>query len=276
MRPLPLRCLTLLAALTLPAVTHAGWIIDWTTTATNSKGEAMPSQTATQSIAGNKVRMEQPHIVTITDYAADRFTMMNPEKEYFWSGSTAEYTREMSRNRAEAAQDRIAAMAGTKKKLKDKPVDPPTPGPIDPATLPPVSITASGSTERIAGYDAQKYEVHVDGELFEEIWVAPLDLSADLDVDRFLAQQRQTGRAMQGKSARSYNALYHSPDYRRLFERQFPVKTVTHHIAGSFERKATSARQADVPASTFAVPENYRKVRLADLLDPPPTPGTQQ
>ncbi len=277
MRRMPLRCFTLLAALTLPAVTHAGWVIDWTTTASSSKGDRMPSQTATQSIAGNKVRMEQPHVVTITDYATDRFTMMNPEKEYFWSGSTAEYAREMARARASAMQDRITAMSGMPKKAAEAgAVDPPTPGPVDPARLPPVSITASGAGEQIAGYETQKFEVRVDGELFEEIWVAPIDLSGDLDVDRFLAQQRQSGRNMQGRSGEKYTALYHSPEYRQLLDKQFPLKTVTHHIAGTFERQATAARRADVPAATFEVPDNYRKVRLSDLLDPPPTPAPQQ
>lgn len=272
---LPFRCLTLLAALALPAVAHAGWVIDWTTTATNSKGERMPSQTATQSIAGNRMRMEQPHVITIVDYGRDRFTMMNPEKQYFWSGSTADYVRDMTQARAKAMQERVASLSNLKKPDADQAAAVPTPRQVDPAKLPPVSITASGTSEQIAGYDAQKYEVHVDGQLFEEIWIAPLDLSADLDVERFLAQQRQTGAAMQGKSGDSYNALYHNAQYRELLAKSFPLKTITRHIAGSFERRADSVRQTEVPASAFEVPDSYRKVRLSDLLDPPPTPAPQ-
>lgn len=269
-----LRSLVVLAALALsPTLAQAGWVVQWSTTATNQKGESMPTQQATQSIAANRVRMDQPEVVTIVDYGADRFTMMNPSKEYFWSGSSDEYVREMTRARAAAMRERIGQIAGQsgKKGTKEEaPAADPTPRVIDPTKLPPVSITAVGIKEKIAGYEAEKYDVRVDGQLFEELWIAPIDMSADLNFDRFMDQQLKNSAAMQGKSADQYNAIYRSPEYRRLTEKATVVKNVTHHIAGSFARTATSVEQRDVPDSAFAVPEAYRKVRLSDLLAPPP------
>jgi hypothetical protein len=263
-----LRSLIALIALLAPALAQAGWVVEWSTTATNSKGEKLPSQQATQSIAENRVRMDQPEVVTITDYGTNRFTMLNPEKQYFWSGTLDEYVRDMSAARERSLRERIGQLTG--KKAEGEVSANPTPVVVDESKLPPVSITPAGTSETIAGYEAQKYEVKINGELFEEMWIAPIDLSADLNFDRFMAQQLKNSAAMKGKAANSYNALYRSPEYRRLVEKALVVKNVTHHLSGSFERTATGIAQRDVPASAFAVPESYRKVRLADLLGPAP------
>lgn len=268
--PVTLRSLTVLATLSLsPALAHAGWVVQWDATATNQKGERLTSQQTTQSIAGNRVRMDQPEVVTIVDYGQDRFTMMNPGKQYFWSGSMDDYVRDMTRARQAAMRERIGQATG-QKAAEGQAQGEPTPRVIDPTKLPPVSITSTGTKEKIAGYEAEKYEVRVDGELFEELWVAPIDMSADLSFDRFLAQQLKNSAAMQGKSADQYNALYHAPEYRRILEKATILKNVTHHVAGSFSRTATSVEQRDVPASAFAVPDSYRKVRLGDMFEPPP------
>ncbi|MEO8605406.1 MAG: DUF4412 domain-containing protein [bacterium] len=260
-----------------PAMARAGWIVDWSTVAVNQKGERMAAQQATQSITGNQVRMQQPEVTTIIDYTKDRYTLINPAKRYFWSGTIDDYVRDMSSQRKNALTERVNRMPIPKRK-RDKLVDQegaesekkPTPEP----TRLPVSLAETGAAEKIAGYETEKYDVKVDGELFQEIWIAPaLDLSADLDAARYLAQQQKTGSSMLGKSAKQYSALYNDPQYSALLAKGFVVKTVTHHMAGSFERVVTSVKQVDVPASDFAVPEDYRKVRLADLFDPPPTPA---
>jgi hypothetical protein len=270
--PSTLRSLTIAAILALsPTLAHAGWVIEWSTAATGVKGQTMPAQQATQSIADNRVRMDQPEVVTIVDYDKDRFTMMNPVKQYFWSGTTAEYVREMTRARDAAMRDKINAL--TKQQGKDPvaaPAGDPTPRAVDPAKLPPVSVTSAGVKEQIAGYEAEKYEVKVDGQLFEELWIAPLDLSADIDYERYLATQLKNSAAMLGKSADAYNAVYRNAEYRRVTEKATVLKNVTHHVAGTFQRTATSVQQRDLPASTFEVPESYRKVRLNDVLEKPP------
>lgn len=271
-----LRSFAIAAALALsPTLAHAGWVIEWSTSASGPKGQTMPVQKATQSIANNQVRMDQPEVITIVDYDKDRFTMMNPLREYFWSGSSGDYVREMTRARDGAMRERIGSFTGQKKKADEPPAEP-TPRTIDPAKLPPVSITSTGVKEQIAGYEAEKYEVKVDGQLFEEMWIAPIDLSADLNYDRYLAQQLKNSAAMQGKSSDAYNALYRDPEYRRLTEKATVLKNVTHHIAGTFERTATSVQQREVPPSTFTVPDSYRKVRLGDLMEKPPAAAPAQ
>jgi len=280
LRVIRMLSLCCLAAL-VPATAGAGWVIDWSTTAVNQNGERMAVQRATQAIAGNRVRMQQPEVITVIDYGRDQYTLMNVKKQYFWSGSIDDYLREMGQHRQTAMRERVAAMGMAEKMSKknaeknagNRATDQKTKT-IGPGDLPPVSITSAGTQEKIAGYDAEKYDVKVDGELFQELWLAHgLDLSADLDAARYQAIQEKTGSAMMGKSSKQYNALYRDPQYRALVAKAFVLKSVTHHLAGGYERIATAVRQEDVPASTFEVPDSFRKVRLADLFDPPPTPA---
>jgi len=161
-----LRSFAVLTALVLsPSLAHAGWVLQWTTAASTGKDKQLPSQKATQSIAANQVRMDQPEVITITDYDKDRFVMMNPTKQFFWSGTTDEFVREMTRARDTAMREKIGSLTG--QKAKDKAAAAAaadaTPKPIDVSKLPPVSITPSGAQEKIAGYDTQKYDVRVNG-----------------------------------------------------------------------------------------------------------------
>jgi len=256
----------------LPGVAQAGWVSEWTNVAVKQNGEHLDPQPSTMAIAGGRVRLEQPDVITLIDYNGGRFTLVNPTKQYFWSGTVDDYVRELSMQREKDFRAQLGG-ANIKKKSKDG-EDKYAPPKIDPAKLPPLSITKTEVKEKVAGYDTVKYEFRTDGDLFQEVWVAPaLDVSSELDPGRYLALQTKLGAVMMGKAAGQYNALYFNDEYRKLMEKGFVVKTVTHHIAGSFERTATSVRQADVPSSQFDVPDGYRRVNLSDVLSAP-TPSS--
>ena len=262
--------LTVLAA--APTAAQAGWVSTWTNTAVKQNGDRMDPQNGSMAISGGRVRVEQPDIITLIDYNAGKYALINPAKQTFWSGTIDEYVRQMTTARAEKMrQELIHVDPGHKLDKGDKKAREYTPPKVDPAKLPPLSITKTQVTEKIAGYDTIKYEVRTGGDLFQEIWVAPtLDVSADLNVDRYLALQRKMNAAMQGKSSGQYNALVLNDEYRKLIEKAFVLKVVTHHMAGGFERVATSIRQADVPPAQFEVPDDYRRVNLVDVIAPPP------
>lgn len=263
---------------------YAGWTVQWSTTAFNQRGVKMPTESATQSIADSRVRMQQPAAITITDYPAGRFTILNPAKKFFWSGTVDEYVRESARNRAEALNARVGQMLAPKGDgQKDSSAQTDfMPKAIDPAKLPPVSVTNTGLKEKVAGYDTEKYEVRVDGELFQELWVAPaLNVSADWNLDQRIAVQRKMSANMIGKSAAAYNAIYRNDEYRNLLAKGFMLKEIARHLAGGSERVATVVQQGEIPATSFEIPADYRKVRLADVLEappldtPPPAPGAK-
>ena len=262
--------LTALSA--VPTAAQAGWVSTWTNTAVKQNGDRMDPQNGSMAISGGKVRLEQPDIITLIDYNDGRFTLLNPAKQSFWSGTIDDYVRQMTTARAQKMREQLMNV-NPGAKLKNKKSKEYSPPKVDPAKLPPLSITKTPLTEKIAGYDTVKYEVRVDGTLFQEIWVAPtLDMSPDLNVDRYLAIQRKMSAAMQGKSSGQYNALFFNDEYRKLIEKAFVLKVVAHHLGGGFERIATSVQQTDVPAGQFEVPDTYRRVNLIDVMAAPPPP----
>src|SRR5215470_14711947 len=234
------KAMLLTAFVCIPTGAWAGWVSEWTNVATKPNGDAADPQQSSMAISGGKVRVEQPEAITLIDYNTGTFTLMNPQRHAFWSGTVDDYVTQVGHSRMEAMRQKLTD-AG---RGKEVPKVGENPAAIDPAKLPPASIINTGLTEKIAGYDAAKYEVKVDGDLFQEFWVAPIDVSKDLDVDRYLTQQRKISAGMAGRAATQFSALYRSDDYRKLLEKTFVVKIKSHHLGGGFERTATSIRQA--------------------------------
>src|SRR5262245_36764085 len=104
--------LTFLAALPHPA--RAGWVAQWVNTAFKTNGDRLDPQNATMHIAKGKVRLEQPNAISLIDYDRQTFTILNPQRQYFWTGSLDEYVKEMTKNR-DAAFKRQLGSDGKKK-----------------------------------------------------------------------------------------------------------------------------------------------------------------
>jgi len=265
------KAMLLAVFLSVPVSAWAGWVAEWTNVATKPNGDKADPQPSSMTIAGNQVRLEQADAITMIDYNTGTYTLLNPQRHSFWRGTVDEYVRQVARSRADAMRQKLIDVGRQQEvgQVSDVPAK------VDPAKLPPVSIANTGVTEKIAGYDTAKYDVKVDGELFQELWVAPVDVSADLDFNRFLAQQRKISAGMVGRAATQYNAVYASDEYRKLLEKTFVLKMKAHHLGGGFERTATSIKQTEVAPTQFQVPEAYRKVNLSDVMPKPPAPEPQ-
>ena len=93
---------------------------EWTNVALKPNGEKMSPQSSSMAIAGNRVRLTQPEVITLVDYNAGTFTIMNPEKQYFWSGSIDAYVIESMTNRQSAMREKLANYQGGQGKAADK------------------------------------------------------------------------------------------------------------------------------------------------------------
>jgi hypothetical protein len=250
--------LLLAASVVAPAGARAGWVVQWQETTIKPNGDRLDPQPSTMSISKGMVRIVQPQTTSLLDYGKRTFTILNTDQAYFWSGTVDEYLQQMVKNRGASLHKHMGAQ-GDDLSLGQRE--------IDPATLPPLTIEKTEETATIAGHATTKYEIKVEGELLQEIWLAEdLPVAKDLDPKQFVDFEYTLSRGMLGSSAEAFNALYRSEDYRKLLGRGYILKNVTHHVGGSYERLATEIRQQDVPASEFAVPESYRRVRLGDLL----------
>lgn len=234
---------------------RAGWIIEWENTPIRGDTRA-DGERATAYLQANKTRMEQEHVTTLYDYDQGKFTILNPKSKFFWSGSVEDYVKLSAKRRNEALRKRTGGNQ-TADELPE----------VDPDKLPQITVELSGETREIAGHDTVKHVVKVNDEVFQEMWIAEgLSTAADLDPDKLLEYQRVSSRGMIGASSAPYNALYRSPEYRKLLDKGVALETVTHHLAGGFEQRARSIKQAEVDPAKFSVPEDYRRVRLDDVF----------
>lgn len=255
------RLVTLVASiLCLPAISTAGWIVEWQNRVVKTDGSRLDPVPSTMYIGTNRVRVEQPAVVTLIDYGRERFTILNPEAQYFWAGSLEAYLTDMTR-------DRVAAM---REKVGDKSAQSYGMPIVDESSLPRIVIKRAAEKEEIAGHPTVKYTIESNGEVFQEIWLAEgLDLSRDLDPKKVLAYERRMSDAQLGASAGAFSALHRSEDYRKLLARGFVLRSIVRHNLGGFERTVTSIRPAEVSDDQFLVPESYRRVLLKDVLAAP-------
>jgi hypothetical protein len=251
------RLLLVLAVSISPAVAEAGWVVQLRNTVVKSNGERQEPETATMYVSRGKVRTVQPSSITIIDYNKGRFTLLNPERDFFWSGTVDEYVQEVQRNRKNTAAQRFGGGPAAQLDATQ----------VDDSKLPAITVRKLGPGGKIAGHETVKYQVESDGELFQELWVADdVNFSADLDQKKFFDYQQKTSGFRLGKAAASMRASYRSKELREIYEKGLVLQTITHHVAGKFERVTTEVQRSEIPEKDFEVPDHYRRVRLADVF----------
>ncbi len=249
--------LSLAVALALPSTVRAGWVVEWKSTPIR-KDERQETTRSMAFIAGNRTRVEQDNVTTISDYKKKRFSVLNPKTKRVWSGSIDDYVKENVKRRNQTTQRRLGAKQ--KKDLKELPT-------LDVDSLPEITVTRTDEQKTVAGHNTFKYSIQVNDERFQEVWLAEdLDLSDDLDPKKLLEYQRKSSRGMIGSSAKPFNALYRSKAYLDMLKKGYPLQTVIYHLAGSYEQKAASIREADIDDSRFEVPGDYEKVLVHDVF----------
>lgn len=246
-----------LAVFGSPAITEGGWVVRLRSTVVKSNGERQEPETATMYVSRGKVRTVQPTSITIVDYNKGRFTLLNPRRDFFWSGSIDEYVEGVQSDRKATATQRFGSGAAAHLAV----------APSDDAKLPAITVRRVGPGGKIAGYETVKYQVESDGELFQELWVADgVNFSTDLDQGKFFDYQQKMSSFRLGKAGASLRAAYRSKELRELHEKGVVLQTITHHVAGKFERVATDVQRSEIPEQEFEVPDHYRRVRLADVF----------
>jgi len=244
----------------LPSVAGAGWVSEWENTAIHN-GERLDPERSTVRIAKNRMRIDQPQITSIFDYAKGTMTLMNPQSGVYWSGTIDEYSEQTSKSRNQALRRRIGEDA-VDKKAEFK---------VDLEDLPEIKVERTDEAKTIAGHSTLKYVVLVNDELFQEVWITEeINTNDDIDVDKYLDYQRRSSARMIGKSAKPFNALYRSKAYENFLKKGLALQTTIHHIAGGFERRALSFKEAALTDGDFAVPEGFRKARIADVFPKQP------
>jgi hypothetical protein len=127
-----------------------------------------------------------------------------------------------------------------------------------------VTVKGAGDGGIVAGLKTVKYGVEVDGELYEEIWLATdSDLLNEFKALKPLLRKFSACASTFGTEFAPENA----PEYLQLMERGVEVKSIA-YTDGSPEpvTDVVKLEKKDLPESEFSVPRDYRQVTFGEML----------
>ncbi len=127
-----------------------------------------------------------------------------------------------------------------------------------------VNVVKKGDGGTIAGLKTIRYNVMVDGELFEEVWLTT-DASL-LQAYKPLIPMLQKFDACLGTLGMGY-APEKSAEYQKLWEIGFQLKSVR-YASGSPEIETDVVRmeKTEIPAQAFDVPAGYQQRSFAEMM----------
>jgi hypothetical protein len=126
-----------------------------------------------------------------------------------------------------------------------------------------VQVKDTGAGERLQGYETRRHQVLVDGELLEELWLAPkLEVAREIDLAAFVSALQK----MLGGGAGLNQGYEENEEYRKLRGVGYPLRQVLYFVGEKSTLEVTSVTIQEFPASDFAVPKGFAKVGYVDLL----------
>ena len=127
-----------------------------------------------------------------------------------------------------------------------------------------VTVVGAGDGGSVAGLKTLKYKVEVDGELYEEIWLATDgDLLNEFKSLKPLLRKFSACASTFGTEFTPENA----PEYLELMERGVEVKSIA-YTDGSPEpvTDVVKLEKKDLPEAEFSVPRDYRQITFGEML----------
>lgn len=127
-----------------------------------------------------------------------------------------------------------------------------------------VSVTAAGDGGVIAGQKTLRYKILVDGELYEEIWLATNgEVTSEFKPLKPLLRKFSACATTMGTEFAPEN----SPEYQQLMERGVEVKSIA-YTEGAPEplTDVIKLEKTDILESEFAIPRDFRKITFAEML----------
>jgi hypothetical protein len=127
-----------------------------------------------------------------------------------------------------------------------------------------VTVMGAGDGGSVAGLKTVKYKVEVDGELYEEIWLATdSDLLNEFKSLKPLLRKFSACASTFGTEFTPEN----SPEYLQLMDRGVEVKSIA-YADGSPEpvTNVVKLEKKDLPEAEFSVPRDYRQITFGEML----------
>ncbi len=264
--------LLLVSFFVFAVIVHAGWVMEETDGSTTYLGKGMIKA---------EYNNEGVNFAHIIDTNKELISMVDKNRKIYGSGTPDEYCKATKDFGKEMQEQAMAGLPPEARKIMEEQMkqlqQQSKSAPIENMPKPVVSIKKTGSSDVIAGHKTDKYTVNVDGDKYQEIWIAS-DISIDdemkkLRLDKFHLMMNRMDKCMNA----SEDAMgmmadpLDSPEYKKLTEKGFVMKEV--YYTGGFSGHEGEARKQvvriekkSISASEFKIPAGYKKVPVKELF----------
>lgn len=224
--------------------------------------------TETFLISKGKIKFLSEDYVQIVDSDNQLIFFLNPEKKLYYGGTIDEFKKEWQeyitelKKKMEEYRVQFEKYSG---KLKTTTSKKP---PHEPQRKPKVDIKSSGETEFIAGFKTLKFQVFEDGNLKEEVWIAPdTGIEKEFSMQKFFELIVKVFSSIDKAFTMEEIPLYDETDeYLNLLSKGFPFRTITYYNTSKEIEEITKAEKLNIPDSEFLPPSEYKKVTLKEAM----------
>lgn len=202
------------------------------------------------------ISMDSMESQMVLDLERETITVIDQSKKTASHGTIDEYCAAM--------QKMSQVMAQRMQEMRDQTMsDMPKSMTESQSSIQQVTVEHVGSGGNIAGYATDKYEVYVDGELYEEVWA-----SKDQDFFRELGDISPMIRFFSCVSRMTgTHSVESNSDYQSMLQSGWMLKSIEH--GDGYPEVMVDVRQIEkksIPDSEFEIPAGYKKMPLGDLF----------
>lgn len=240
----------------------AGWVIESTTRYFGEEGMAPErGENKTTYLQDNKMKVvEVGEQTVIFDVGKGEMLVLVPERKIYFGGKPEDIVNATKAMADMMKQAMMAQMTPEQRKAYEQYMEQAPEEQAGPKKT--YELKKTGEQATVAGYPATKYEVRVDGELDQELWVSSkVNPGDEIDMDAVKSMLR----AMRPPGEEEQFEM--SDDYVELMRQGIPLKEV-HYQDGrrAYVDETTRVEKKDIPASEFAPPEDYKRVTLEEAF----------
>jgi hypothetical protein len=220
----------------------------------------------TTYIEDNRLKFAAPDHIMIFNITTNRIAFINPDMNTYWEGApetfaasaklTSEDIEDMIEENLEEVppqEQEVMAESLRRQMLRQTGGPPPT-----------VIVNPTPAFETIAGYRARKHEIHINGELRQELWIADgIEVSTEFDVDEY-GRMLRTFHSTLGFNVET---AFSDPNVIALYKKGWPLRTVTYDEEGYPDKtEVTDVVRKPLMGTVFEVPSNYRELSSKEIF----------
>ncbi len=233
---------------------YAGWVFI----------EDSESENQTTYVQDNKMKLINPDQIIIFDVAKNLVCFANPKQKTFWKGTPSELAKEgngIVNNMEKMLDEQFSAIPAEARQAMAQAVK----DQIKTSSNAKAEVRDSGQSEKVAGYNARKYEMRINGQTAQHQWITTeIQMGKDFDVKRFgeMLKSFTSGFGMAGD-----RAALASPQVMALLEKGWPLRIVDYqggseHIISD----VVKVEKKSLTPATFDIPKDYRKVSVMEIF----------